>query len=228
MTLLLLLYLANFSWLTYPEANDPQCKVLVEQISGSYDGDCKKGLAEGSGTARGTDVYTGEFKKGYPDGMGRYIWKNGNYYSGDFEKGKRQGYGELVIKRNGEKDSLVAGYWTKDVYIGVSSVAWKVRSSTNIKNVSFEKKTDNGTEIYIVFQQDKKPVVADGIRLTNDQGIKPASEFDTSVLRKVEYPFMGANLQFRSQGASGVLVRECELAFDIFEKGRWIVTVEIE
>ena len=35
------------------------CKVLKPEISGSYLGDCKKGLANGKGIARGTDGYEG-------------------------------------------------------------------------------------------------------------------------------------------------------------------------
>lgn len=224
----LLFSLVNIFALFYAGTPGPGCKVLSDGISDSYEGDCKKGLAEGTGTAKGVDVYAGEFKKGYPDGLGRYIWSNGDYYSGDFSKGFREGYGELMVKREGKKDSLVAGYWTKNIYIGPSSVAWKVRTSSKIKDISFEKKSETGNEIYIIFQQDKKPVAADGLRLTNDQGIKPATEFDTSVLRKVEFPFLGAKLEFRSKASSGVSINECTAEFDIFEKGRWVVIVEVE
>ena len=204
------------------------CKVLLDNISASYEGECKKGLAEGTGTASGVDTYSGEFKKGLPHGMGRYIWKSGDYYSGDFVEGRREGYGELMVKRGDKKDSLVAGYWTKDIYIGSSSVAYAVKSMTNIKNILFEKKSDTGNDIYIVFQQEKKPVAADGLRLTNPQGIKAASEFDYAALRKVEFPFLGAKLEFRSRASNGVSIVECAAEFDIFEKGNWQVTVEIE
>ena len=42
-------------------------------------------MANGTGTATGTDSYTGQFKNGYPDGKGKYTWKNGEY-KGKFEK----------------------------------------------------------------------------------------------------------------------------------------------
>ena len=44
------------------------CKVLMKEISGSYSGECKKGLADGKGEAKGVDRYIGAFKKGLPDG----------------------------------------------------------------------------------------------------------------------------------------------------------------
>ena len=56
------------------------CMVLMEAISGSYEGDCRNGLAHGKGTALGWDTYRGQFKKGLPHGTGTYIWENGAVY----------------------------------------------------------------------------------------------------------------------------------------------------
>jgi hypothetical protein len=69
------------------------CKVLLLAISDSYTGNCKDGLAEGTGQASGKDFYKGEFVKGLPDGKGTYIWKNGATYDGEWNKGMRDGYG---------------------------------------------------------------------------------------------------------------------------------------
>ena len=59
-------------------------KVLLNEISGSYKGGCRDGLAEGKGNAEGEDRYSGEFKAGLPDGKGKYTYKNGNVYNGYF------------------------------------------------------------------------------------------------------------------------------------------------
>ena len=53
------------------------CSVNVDSLKGQYVGSCKKGKADGKGTATGVDSYIGNFKKGYPDGYGKYTWKNG-------------------------------------------------------------------------------------------------------------------------------------------------------
>lgn len=218
---ILILLLPTFS---APAAN---CEVLLESIAGNYDGDCKKKLAEGSGTARGTDTYVGEFKKGLPDGQGRYIWKNGNYYSGDFVKGLRDGYGELTIKREGKKDSLVIGYWVRDNFIGASNAPYRETHSSNIKNITFEKVAEVGAEIMVVCQRGKEAVVPEGLRFSNDQEIKPLSEYSYNVLRKIDFPFTGAKMDFRSQASTGTAVSEYHVEFDIFEKGRWLVTIEL-
>ena len=102
-----------------------QCEVLLESISGEYEGECKKGKANGKGISKGTDTYDGQFKKGYPDGQGQYTWSNGNVFIGNFKKGLKEGEGRLVIKES-QKDSLVIGYWSKDNYIGKEKDPYKI------------------------------------------------------------------------------------------------------
>jgi len=70
-----------------------ECKVLVPELSGSYFGKCKKGLAHGKGKALGIDSYDGNFRKGLPHGGGVYKWENGAIYDGDWREGLRDGKG---------------------------------------------------------------------------------------------------------------------------------------
>ena len=104
------------------------CKVLKESISGSYDGDCKKGLAHGKGTAKGVDIYTGDFKKGLPHGKGIYTWEDGNVYKGDFKNGRMDGAGEMTVTEGGIKGIVKTGYWEEDNYLGKYKEAYKVHS----------------------------------------------------------------------------------------------------
>ena len=62
------------------------CIVRIDSLKGKYSGGCKQGRAEGFGTAIGTDTYSGNFKKGLPDGEGKY---NGKMEHGTMETGKR-------------------------------------------------------------------------------------------------------------------------------------------
>ena len=71
------------------------CKVLLDSLKGSYDGDCKSGKASGNGKAVGINSYEGEFKNGLPEGKGKYTWSNGDYYYGSWKKGQKEGKGEL-------------------------------------------------------------------------------------------------------------------------------------
>lgn len=93
------------------------CKVRLDDIAGSYEGDCLKGKAHGQGKAIGKDTYEGEFKKGYPDGQGKYTWINGDYYEGSFVKGMKEGEGKMVYA-SVNADSVITGMWEDDLYQG--------------------------------------------------------------------------------------------------------------
>src|SRR5674476_1601512 len=63
------------------------CSVLLKEISGIYDGQCKDGLANGKGISKAEDTYTGMFKNGLPDGKGKYTFKNGDIFDGYWTNG---------------------------------------------------------------------------------------------------------------------------------------------
>lgn len=116
-----------------------QCEVEKDNIKGTYTGDCKKGKAHGKGKAVGTDIYEGDFKNGLPDGQGTYTWNNKNVYAGKFSKGLREGKGIMTLKRINAQDSVVEGFWKKDVYIGKNEKPWQVYSRTgSIREISGE------------------------------------------------------------------------------------------
>ena|ERR1043165_941939 len=69
------------------------CKVYVDSLKGQYTGGCQHGKANGYGTAIGVDTYTGNFKDGYPEGEGKYTWKNGTWYDGNWKRGLFEGNG---------------------------------------------------------------------------------------------------------------------------------------
>jgi hypothetical protein len=110
------------------------CKVLLESLAGSYEGDCKKGLANGKGKAIGKDSYEGEFKKGFPEGKGVYTWSNGDVYSGSFKKGLKQGDGKLVYNPDKYSDSILTGFWKDDIYYGLFEDPYKVLSKSGPVN----------------------------------------------------------------------------------------------
>src|SRR6266700_3187705 len=83
------------------------CDVNVDSLKGQYAGGCKNGVAEGNGTSAGTDSYTGNFKNGYPDGEGKYTWKNGSTYEGSWKMGLFDGNGTLTKVSNSTDKTLV-------------------------------------------------------------------------------------------------------------------------
>jgi hypothetical protein len=91
--------------------------VLKPEISEKYEGEMKKGLAAGKGTATGIDTYTGHFVSGLPDGQGTYTFQNGNVYQGAFKNGLFEGKGTMTTKVDGT-ESVVTGYWEAGKYVG--------------------------------------------------------------------------------------------------------------
>jgi hypothetical protein len=129
------LVLLVFSIYTYGQ----NCDVDRESLKGTYTGDCKKNKAHGKGKAIGTDIYEGEFKNGIPDGQGTYTWSNKSTFEGKYVKGLREGKGTMTFKMEGGPDSVLEGYWKKDVYIGQHEKPWQVYSKTgSIRNVEVE------------------------------------------------------------------------------------------
>ena len=121
------------------------CKVLMSEISGSYTGKCKKGLAHGEGLAVGTDTYEGRFLKGLPNGKGKYTWTDGRVYEGSWEAGKREGKGTMTYPTTGE-DSILIGYWKKDEYVGTELIPpFRVTRNQGIVRYSIRKINDVGS-----------------------------------------------------------------------------------
>ncbi|MDX2444451.1 MAG: hypothetical protein QNK30_11695, partial [Bacteroidales bacterium] len=95
-----------------------------------YQGECKKGLAHGQGEAFGRDHYTGEFKKGWPDGMGHYEWNNGDSYKGEWKKGERHGLGKFTFTISA-KEIVLDGKWVNDEFVERRK-EYKVEERSNV------------------------------------------------------------------------------------------------
>ena len=135
---------------------ESSCKVLIPELNGQYQGDCKKGLANGTGKAVGTDTYEGEFKKGFPNGEGTYTWANGDVYEGEFQKGKPDGAGSLT-KKNGEVEK---GYWKYGYFTGDNKSAplYKVNRKQYVSNYSIQRVGDSN-EVNFVWQWGSEPYI---------------------------------------------------------------------
>ncbi|HEY0667695.1 MAG TPA: hypothetical protein VGD22_05935, partial [Sphingobacteriaceae bacterium] len=134
----------------WPASGQGTCKVLLPAISANYEGHCKKGLAEGTGTAKGTDEYTGSFKKGLPDGNGKYTWKSGNIYDGGWIKGEMNGKGTFYYKRPGKKDSVVAGTWENNTLQKQSKEAFIIHlKSAHVTEVDVKRRKSSNNNVSI-------------------------------------------------------------------------------
>jgi hypothetical protein len=126
-------------------AQDSDCKVLLPRLSGSYSGECKKGLAHGTGVAQGIDKYEGEFRKGLPEGRGVYRWADGTFYDGYWKAGFREGVGKMIYP-----DSTVTGYWKADKYVGREDVKeYQIIQSRFVARSTFNKISNQVNQVKV-------------------------------------------------------------------------------
>ncbi|HPH32436.1 MAG TPA: hypothetical protein PLB49_11320 [Chitinophagaceae bacterium] len=219
------------------------CKVLEDSLKGTYEGECKKGLANGNGTAAGTDRYTGHFKNGYPDGNGKYTWKNGDWYEGEWKKGKQNGMGTFshrVINGQGQTETLT-GFFKNGEYKGKFEKPYSTEMLTNnFTSISVKKMNTLVSEITFTV----KNTTAGGS--TNSQPVLPKSEikniqllqgnytemiYDTTsqvtnryIFRNIIYPFSAIITFERARSVQQVAIAKIELN----ENGNWMIRVDVE
>jgi len=220
------------------------CTVSVDALKDQYTGDCKKGKADGNGTATGTDSYSGHFKNGYPDGEGKYTWKNGNWYSGSWRNGLFDGKGTFSKKKDDNPDSVLVmtGYWRKGNYIGRNEKPYDVTTLTNnINDVNVRKINSAESTITITVKSitggaaDMSNSSLPKCRLVDIQLIE--GRFDQQlndetsstvtnkyILRGVTFPFY-ATFSFETPGAKQHVER---VNIEIKENSNWFVQVSID
>jgi hypothetical protein len=143
----------------------------MKGISDNYHGECKNGLAEGTGIAKGEDTYIGSFRKGFPDGKGVYKYKDGSTYTGFWKKGLKDGEGELRYLVNG-KDSVITGAWKSDKYTGAKKKAdeYIITNQSNIDYYSIKKSDEDRNLIEISFDRIMQKYIPRDLEFTFSSG----------------------------------------------------------
>jgi hypothetical protein len=219
------------------------CQVNVESLKGEYLGDCKKGKANGIGNAFGIDMYAGEFKNGYPDGQGKYTWKNGSWYDGSWKNGLFEGRGTLNKIWSGDSSVILSGYWKKGKFVGKNEKPYIVNVMTNnISDINVRRLNGLEPEITIIVKN-----ITGGATTFNAKVLLPKSRLveiqtlqgrfeqeaddETSslvsnkyILRKVTFPFT-AILSFQTPGTK-LQVERVQVEF--LENSNWYVQVSID
>lgn len=199
------------------------CKVLIPNLSGTYSGDCKKGLAHGNGKATGIDSYEGKFKKGLPDGKGTYTWKNGDVYTGDWLKGMQNGEGQFNTRIN-NIDTTIVGIWENNEYIGAKTLKPKVIRKEGIQRVKFVRTEGRVNQMCVILYKngDFNRSVSD-FNISGDSGVQLARD-QIACFENFEIPFR-STVRYKSEvGLSDKLIYVF-LEFDILQEGSWEVSV---
>jgi len=215
LNLLFFICIANF----VPGQED-NCKVMMPSISGYYSGNCKEGLANGTGIAQGIDHYEGHFKKGLPHGQGTYTWINGSFYKGEWEKGLRNGIGKMVY-RSSVGDSIVSGSWEKDVYKGKKVISsYRVITNQGVVRYVFRKISDNGDDLVIkLFLGSQLNKNIEGFSMAYDSG----DEFEIGSsfgLQSIKYPLI-VKIRYRTLNQFHTSRSDVLFEFELFEPGKW-------
>jgi len=197
-----------------------KCKVLMPAISGSYDGKCKKGLANGKGTAIGIDTYEGRFSKGYPNGMGVYTWASGNEYIGEWEFGKRNGEGIYKFKYSG-KDSLQAGIWKQDRYMGPKPPPPSILQSRNVQQYSFMKLGDQDKFSIEIYMNAAINSTIENLRIISSFG-SYQNIGKTIVYDYMEYPAT-FKITYITWNKLHTKQMKAVFEFEIYEPGDWML-----
>ncbi len=201
-----------------------ECKVLLPEISGTYEGKCKKGLAHGKGKSVGIDTYEGHFRKGLPNGFGTYTYSTGAKYIGEWIGGKKDGEGKYTFKIN-DKDSIQDGLWEKGKYLGLVPEKPKVTINKGVDRYSIDRMgSGNPDRVLIYFFQNGAPnrgisefliSGSSGIDLKLGNGI--GYEF-------IEFPFTGRvnYVTWNKMHTAQLLVT---FEFVIYGPGNWEVKI---
>jgi hypothetical protein len=204
--------------IAYPQEND--CEVLKPEISDSYSGSCKNGLADGKGVARGIDYYEGQFDKGMPSGKGTYKWADGTYYEGHWENGKREGSGKMVYR-----DSTVTGYWKDDIYAGKKLIPpYEIKRTMSVSRSNIVKSVGAVDEVRIrILQGGSDNRSVSNLSISSSSG----DEFRTDRvygLEKVVFP-LDVKVSYTSRTQFGTSQFNVIFDFRINEPGVWEVTI---
>ncbi|MFO7827219.1 MAG: MORN repeat-containing protein [Bacteroidales bacterium] len=206
------------------QTEQTDCKVLVKEISDFYSGECKDGLANGEGIAKGIDTYEGKFKNGLPHGKGKYVWENGNYFIGKFKKGKKHGTGELYIA---EKDNIIKVKYKNDELVDDGTRPYTINNSVNVNTVKIRKYEEilPGT-IEIIFDIAKNKSYFNTLELSGSSGHEIMSVNNVG-FKNVTFPFT-AEIKFIVSGEKFIVTERCIVEFTIHEPGGWRVIIQQE
>ena len=222
------------------------CIVSIDSLKGQYTGGCRNGKANGFGTAIGVDTYTGNFRNGYPDGQGKYTWKNGTWYNGNWKDGLFDGNGTFSKADEIKPDSftLMTGFWEKGKYIGKFQKPYSIVSLTNgISEINARKTTDTKAEITIAVTSTTaggsslykavlpKPKLVN-IDLVEGRFQQQADNETSSLTNKytfriVTFPFY-AIFTFETTGTNPLPLPLEKIKVEISEAGNWYIQVKID
>lgn len=213
-----------FAIIMFGGAEAQNCKVLKEELAGEYEGECRKGLAHGMGTATGIDSYTGGFKKGLPDGKGVYHYASGDVYEGQMKKGGRHGTGKMTLHREAQLDSTYYGRWNNDKFAGqdIKSM-YKIVEKRDCDRVNVRRMNAEENAIqFEVFVRNMKVRIPGNVMLSGSSGVQ---RLDPNFIgfENITFPFSGS-IRYEAPNKTGTSQLEVYVNIELYAPGNWKVS----
>ncbi len=205
----------------YPGNAQDDCEVLLEELQGEYEGDCRRGRAHGEGTAKGEATYEGEFRRGLPHGEGKYTYANGDIYEGEFRKGEKDGEGTMKILQDDGTYETKTGFWENGEYIGQYEEPYDLQYRTpDVLSVRVNKReTPEGEQeaLFIEILHKGRSQPSPGFQLDVNTG-SMVSRFPVGVQEKVliaQFPF-GFTINYMGE----------TVQVEVFEEASWDIRID--
>ncbi|NTW26313.1 MAG: hypothetical protein HGA37_16555 [Lentimicrobium sp.] len=196
---------------------------MKQAISGTYTGDCKKGLAHGYGTAVGLDRYEGQFKNGLPEGKGIYKWSTGEVYTGQWKAGKRNGIGTYIQPDKGS-DSITDGQWVNDQYAGPYHPKPLVKSKEGVDRYTFQKTGSPINRVMInLYQNGARNSGISNFFISSSSGYESALG-ESIGYEGITFP-VTIKVMYSTPNKLNTTTVYVKFEFEIFEPGDWEVDI---
>lgn len=207
---------------TKANADSVACEVLLPSLVGEYDGGCKKGLAHGKGKAIGIDTYEGQFRKGYPNGEGKFEYDNGDVYQGQFKEGLKHGEGIMHMTKNSQ-DTILDGLWVDDFYTGKKPKHPRVIYKYGIDSHSIKRQRDGDRFVIEILMNGTPNADLENFTLVSTSGTR-FQRGNWIGYEGITFP-VSCKVSYKTWNKLRTSRHEVIFEFEIPEPGDWVVRI---
>ena len=198
------------------------CTVKDNTINEVYVGECKDGLANGNGIAKGINQYEGEFKNGLPHGDGIMLYSDKTKFIGKFKNGLKHGKGKLYDQDEGV---TLNGYWKKDEFVREdTSEDYKVLINNSVPRYQIRKLNNDYNKVQISVKHSGTyiPLSINNVSVTTGN---LSFNNSSAIIENIDFSLFQCELTYSAPSTFNNTNQIVEFKFKIFKEGNWIVEI---